>query len=290
MASAAGGLRAPIFVRKETAEAAETSLKHLDEALRLAEEAAARAEQRAEAEKREELLQKYREFLERETILRDSAQKLAPPADQNIGRRELVESRRLAAAQEELRESVRKLLDSEEEIKASEAMIDMHDIVDAALSDSKTKLNQGKPLDSVPPANDAIEALAAIVAALDETAPSDDGDMFGERQASGGDQGSGGQQSAGAIPPVAEVKLLRSMQESLARRTRSLDESSASLDPVERSQRIGELAARQERILELGSRIAEKIRGSGRQAVEPEANPATDGPSDDSKGERKVVP
>jgi hypothetical protein len=290
MASAAGGLRAPIFVRKETAEAAETSLKHLDEALRLAEEAAARAEQRAEAEKREELLQKYREFLERETILRDSAQKLAPPADQNIGRRELVESRRLAAAQEELRESVRKLLDSEEEIKASEAMIDMHDIVDAALSDSKTKLNQGKPLDSVPPANDAIEALAAIVAALDETAPSDDGDMFGERQASGGDQGSGGQQSAGAIPPVAEVKLLRSMQESLARRTRSLDESSASLDPVERSQRIGELAARQERILELGSRIAEKIRGSGRQAVEPEANPATDGPSDDSKGEGKVVP
>lgn len=273
MASVAASLRAETFVRDAAVSATEAALQHLEEALRLAEEAAARAEQRAEAEKREELLQKYREFLERETMLRDAATKISPEPDQPLGRREVVESRRLAAAQEELREALRGLIDSEEEIRSSEAMVDMHDIVDGAIADSKTSLNQGKPLESVAPANEAIEALAAIVAALDESGSADDEDVFGEQEASGGEQGSGGQQSAGAIPPVAEVKLLRSMQESLARRTRALDESAASLESIARSQRIGELAARQQRILELASKLAEKIRGDGSQ---PGAPPGTD--------------
>jgi hypothetical protein len=79
------------------------------------------------------------------------------------------------------------------------------------------------------------------------------------------------------VPPAAEVKLLRSMQQSIARRTRALDESLGSIEPVQKTQMLGELAARQARILELGSKLAEKIRGGGPgPSVTPGARPDGD--------------
>ena len=292
LAAVAATLRARDFAREDAVAAADAALKHLDEALKLAEEASDRAEERAAEEKREELLQKYREFLEREVTLRDAAKKIIPESGKAIGRRELVESRRLGSAQEELREAVRRLLDAEEEVKGSDALADMHDVIDESLSDSRASLNDGKPGAAVPPADDAIEALAAIVGALDEKDTPNDEDAFAEQQNSGSDQGAGGQSPSGAVPPVAEVKLLRSMQDSLARRTRALDEAASSMTPVERAQRLGAIAARQQRILELGSKLAEKIRagGSNANAGSGEAPGETDsGPSDgrDGKEERR---
>lgn len=287
MASVAATLRARDFTRENAAAAADAALKHLDEALKLAEEAAERAEDRAAEEKREELLQKYREFLEREVTLRDAAKKIIPGDGKTLGRRELVESRRLGAAQEELREAVRRLLDSESEVKDSDALVDMHDVINDSLSDSRASLNEGKPGAAIEPADDAIEALAAIVEALDESRASNDEDMFVEQESGGSDQGAGGQGPAGAVPPVAEVKLLRSMQDSLARRTRALDDASAAMDPVERAQRLGEIAARQQRILELGSKLAEKIRtGGGGPSPRPgdEAGEDEGDPSDGAPG------
>ena len=292
LAAVAATLRARDFAREDAVAAADAALKHLDEALKLAEEASDRAEERAAEEKREELLQKYREFLEREVTLRDAAKKIIPESGKAIGRRELVESRRLGSAQEELREAVRRLLDAEEEVKGSDALADMHDVIDESLSDSRASLNDGKPGAAVPPADDAIEALAAIVGARDEKDTPNDEDAFAEQQNSGSDQGAGGQSPSGAVPPVAEVKLLRSMQDSLARRTRALDEAASSMTPVERAQRLGAIAARQQRILELGSKLAEKIRagGSNANAGSGEAPGETDsGPSDgrDGKEERR---
>ncbi len=292
LAAVAATLRARDFAREDAVSAADAALKHLDEALKLAEEASDRAEERAAEEKREELLQKYREFLEREVTLRDAAKKIIPEPGKAIGRRELVESRRLGSAQEELREAVRRLLDAEEEVKGSDALVDMHDVINEALFDSRASLNEGKPGEAVSPADDAIEAIAAIVGALDEKDTPGDADAFAEQQNSGSDQGAGGQSPSGAVPPVAEVKLLRSMQDSVARRTRALDESASSLTPVERAQRLGAIAARQQRILELGSKLAEKIRsgGSSTGTGPSEAPSETDlRPSDggDGKEERR---
>jgi len=292
LAAVAATLRARDFAREDAVSAADAALKHLDEALKLAEEASDRAEERAAEEKREELLQKYREFLEREVTLRDAAKKIIPEPGKAIGRRELVESRRLGSAQEELREAVRRLLDAEEEVKGSDALVDMHDVINEALSDSRASLNEGKPGAAVSPADDAIEAIAAIVGALDEKDTPGDEDAFAEQQNSGSDQGAGGQSPSGAVPPVAEVKLLRSMQDSVARRTRALDESASSLTSVERAQRLGAIAARQQRILELGSKLAEKIRSGGSSAGTgpSEAPSETDSrPSDggDGKEERR---
>ena len=61
------------------------------------------------------------------------------------------------------------------------------------------------------------------------------------------------------MPPAAEIKLLRAMQDSLAKRTRLFAERASELDVTTRSQRLAEIAVRQQRIVELGSKIAEKI-------------------------------
>ena len=285
----AGNLRAERYDADDTGLAMEAALKSLNDALSEAEEAAERAEQRAEQEKREELLTKYRDFLEREASIRASTEKIAPADAKPLARRELIESRRLGTVQEELRQAIEALRAAEDDVRSSDALVEMHDAIDAALVDAKDRLGAGKPAEAIAPVSDAIDGLAAIVAALDEENQKQDDDPFGEQQ---GQEGQDGQQggegeSAGTVPPAAEIKILRAMQESLAKRTRALAERADGLDAVARAQAIAELAARQQRIVELAGKIADKI-GPGRKG--PEIQPSTseeppdrDGSSDDGQ-------
>jgi hypothetical protein len=66
-----------------------------------------------------------------------------------------------------------------------------------------------------------------------------------------------------------------SMQEALVGKTRRLDEQTAGLDESVRAGGIAELAARQRRILDLGLRLADKIRGQGQ--AQPRVSPEEDG-------------
>jgi hypothetical protein len=260
MAKVAANLRTDPFDRDDTTLAVDAAVKSLEEALAQAEEAQQRAEERAEEEKREELLAKYRDFLERQAAIRASVEKIVPADGKPLARRELIESRRLGTQQEELRLAIAGLRDQEEDVKQSDALVEMHDSIDAALVDAKEGLSAGRPGEAMPGENEAVEALSAIVNALNEDEQKDDEDPFGEQQEEkGGEQGGGDGPQEGTVPPAAEIKLLRSMQDSLAKRTRALDENSSALDVTTRAQRLAEIAARQQRILELGSKIAEKI-------------------------------
>ncbi len=261
LAKVAGNLRSDPFDRNDTTLAVDSALKSLNDALVDAEQAADRAEERAEEEKREELLVKYRDFLERQAALRGSVEKIVPADAAVLGRRELIESRRLGTAQEELRLAIAELRAKEEDVQGSDALVEMHDAIDAALTDAKASLSGGRPAEAMPGEDDAVAALSAIVVALDENdAPKNDEDKFGEQEADqGGDSGGSGGQSGGAVPPAAEIKLLRAMQDSLAKRTRLFAERASELDVTTRSQRLAEIAVRQQRIVELGSKIAEKI-------------------------------
>ncbi|MGA1223107.1 MAG: hypothetical protein ACO31E_00910 [Phycisphaerales bacterium] len=277
LGAVAGGLRSDPYDSDDTMQSMDAALKSLADALDQAEEAAERAEQRAEQEKREELLEKYRDFLEREASIRASVEKIVPEGDAALGRRELIESRRLGTVQEELRLAIVGLLEAEEEIRSSDALVEMHDAIDDALRDAKAALGEGKPGVARPKVAEAIIDLGAIVAALDDAAGPQDEDPFGESEGQGGEGGGEGSgQSGGAVPPAAEIKLLRAMQESLARRTRALAEEGASLDAIERATRLSELAARQERILELAQKIADKI-NPGQEAPAVTVPPGGDG-------------
>ncbi len=259
-AAVSSALRRVVFEANDAQLAMESALKSLHDALAQAEEAEQRAQDRAEEEKRDELVAKYRDLLEREAAVRAAVEKIIPLNNTPLGRREQIESRRLGTVQEELRIALDTLRASEEDIKSSDAFVEMHEVIDVALIEAKSNLSGGHPTEAMPHVSEALEGVAAMVAALDDDAGADDEDPFGEQQGGeqGGEGGSGGN-PAGAVPPAAEIKLLRAMQDSVARRTRALDDAGNTLDAITRAQRIGEIAAKQQRILELGSKIAEKL-------------------------------
>jgi hypothetical protein len=291
LGAVASRLRAERFVQADAVGASDAAMRALEDALLEAERLAERAEERAEAERREELVAKYRAILERQVAVRSLVERVVPNEMRDLTRRETVESRRLSTVQEQIRSDAAGMLEEDEELRDAEVLVEMHDVIDMALSDARDRLAAGRPKDALPPALDAIEALSAVVEALDEAAAGDDEDRFGEQQPGEGQPGGGsGGAPSGAVPPAAEVRLLMSMQEALARRTRALDEQSDGLDASARAGAVAELAARQRRILDLGLRLAEKIRGQGQaqprvDPEQPESDDAMDSPDQDGSGE-----
>jgi hypothetical protein len=87
--------------------------------------------------------------------------------------------------------------------------------------------------------------------------------------------GSGGQQQGRPplIPPIAELMLLRGMQEQVYNQTRDLDVR-RDLDAAERQGRLEDLADDQQELLELGEEMAESL---GNAPSAPPA-PALPGP------------
>jgi hypothetical protein len=258
LAGVSGELRAEPYEPDEAGASMATAVEALQEALAAAEEAQDRAEDRAEEEKRDELVAKYRGFLEREAGIRGSVGAIVPAEGTALGRREMIESRRLGTVQEELRIAIDGLRRAEADVEGSDALVEMHDAIDAALVDARSGLTGGKPGEAVSPIDEALESLSWIVSALEDS-PNEDDDRFDEGQDPSGGGGGSGSGAQGAVPPVAEIKILRSMQESLMKRTRRFAETAGALDPVARAQQLAEIAARQQRIVELGTRIAEKL-------------------------------
>lgn len=273
LSGASNALRVQPYRQGDVADALDAGIRSLEEALTEAERAADRAEERADEEKRVELLARYRDLLEQEVGIRTKVDAIPNRATNPLPRRSLVESRRLGSVQEEIRKSIVSILEDEEEVRSSDALVEMHDLVDSSLREAKDALSGGEPDRALPPVDEAIDALATIVAALDEESAPEDDDAFGDEggeQAAGG-AGSGGAPS-GAVPPVAEIKILRGMQESLMRRTRVLDELGDSIPADERLRRVAEIARKQERIVDLGQKIADKIAPKDGARLEPGAS------------------
>lgn len=254
-------------------------MKALLDALQEAEEAERRAEERAEQEKREELLAIYRGLLERQAALRAQAEKVVPADGKPMGRRETIESRRLSTVQEDLRGEIAGVVEQQEDVKGSDMLIELHGQIDGSLVNARESLSAARPAEALPSVDDAVEALSTIVGALsDEQKPDDD--PFGEQQQGGEQQGQGegGEQPQGAVPPVAEIKMLRSLQESLAKRTRAFAEGADALDANSKAQKIAELAAKQQRIVELAEKIARKLGAGAEGGVALPAGPPKDRP------------
>jgi hypothetical protein len=270
LSGAATKLRAEHFNRDDVSSEIVAALKSFDDALKAAEQAAERAEQRAVEEKKEELLAKYRGLLERQVGVKTSVEKLVRADGGQLGRREAIESRRLGITQAELRQSIAEIPNQESAVRDSDALAELHDLIDAALKEAASALGEAKPTNAIGPASDAIEALSFIVESLDESGEQEDSDEFGEQQqsAEGGEGGEGPQ--AGPVPPIAEIKILRSMQRALAERTKAVAEQATSRSETELRQAVAELAARQQRIIELATKIAEKLgaQPSGKSGVE----------------------
>jgi len=100
----------------------------------------------------------------------------------------------------------------------------------------------------------------------------------GDQNDDGGSGSGGGGQPPPLVPPIAQLKLLRGLQESVYRSTRLLDESGAALDEASRSTRLDELGAAQKELTDLGQKLIEMMQqGGGAPPNGPDIQPGEPG-------------
>ncbi len=198
------------------------SLLHLNSALeeanRLDEQAADRQAQQLRTQLRDE----YRSVLEIQTALRDET---LPLVDQRLSRRQRASVRAIAISQGAIREQLAELLEHTQELSDAPVFVFAHAQLDRQMQRSVDGLGQ-RQIESRTPTlqTSSIVILTTLVEVLSDTPPAQEPDDFDDGSQSGSSSGSSGGEEP-VIPPVAQLKLLRSMQQLAAMQTREYSEN-----------------------------------------------------------------
>ena len=269
--SSAGSLRASPVDLGSGRTSLESARQSIQDALAAAEKARADAERASENRRREELRGAYAQALDRQRSARAATERIIPPAGKPADRRAFVESKRIAveqAAVTGLLEAIGKRPDvigselysagNQEMVGASAAAAQG---LSAAAATRRMVLLQ----------REVEQTIAAVMEALSDPPEPDDpfaqapGREQGNQQAGGGGQGGEGNDR---VPPMAELRLLRTMAQ------RVLDDTAAAseLPDGDRSAYLGRVAERQRRLLDLGERWMKAM-----QEQQPRAEPVPGG-------------
>lgn len=232
-------------------EAEEHSLELLREAHELAEQLQEETQDAETRRQRQELIEAYRELAERQIALREDTVELK--GIEELDRRQLIESRRLGTAQHELRNDLADLKTRVRELAESTVFKHVHRRLDSWLSEVSDRLLDGDVTITVTDRQLQIaQSIGRLIEALEETmVPPDDFDAD-----SGGD--GGGQQAQPLIPPVAELRLLRGIQEEIYNHTRRLD-TRDDMDDAQRRLRLREIGREQRELREIGQELLDQL-------------------------------
>ena len=249
---------AVVVLRTEPPDAREVelaenrSLDLLREAMDLAEQLEQVIEQREMRRQRADVMAAYREYVDREVALRAETLELA--GDGELDRRRLIEARRLSGAQEEIRLGLNELRATRHELNESLVFSHVHALLDDWARLVIDDLVKGEVGAEVTRRQQRIVAsIGRLIEALEEVLvpPSE----FAQQQ--GG--GSGGGQPR-LIPPLAELRLLRDMQEEVYTLTRAID-GRTDLEPTQRSRRLRDLGRSQRELRSLGRQVLDMLKG-----------------------------
>jgi hypothetical protein len=260
-------------VAADGAMAAENrSLELLREARDLAQELEQAVEARETMRQREELVARYRVLEERQVSVRDDTLELVEQRE--LDRRQLIEARGLGRQQEEIRQGLDELAASTREIQDSPIFLRVHDMMDDWSAWATDALISGEVSVAVSDRQQRVaDSIGRLIKALEDLIQEP-----GEFAGGGGQQGGSGQgQQQGRpplIPPMAELMLLRGMQEQVYNETRNLD-ARRDLEAGDRQERLEDLADDQQELLELGEEMAESL---GNVPPAPEAPGEQDQP------------
>ncbi|MDZ4755555.1 MAG: hypothetical protein SGJ11_13795 [Phycisphaerae bacterium] len=274
---AVGSLRATPVKLAEATTSEERGLELLKSALEQTKTTREQVERREAERKKGEILAVYRRVLDRQAgaIAGVSA---ARPADltARLDRRALIESKRLSIVQGEIGRELAQMLADFEDLRQSVAFLQAHELIAGWASDASTRLAQGDLSDAtVAGQQQILETVSQLIEALNEQQPDD------QQFASDADPNAGGAQQAGGgegpppptIPPVAELKLLRGMQQMLLDRTRKLD-GVRQMDPSLAGAVDAELKAlgeMQQRVLDAAVEVVKKLDRPAQEAPDPES-------------------
>ena len=213
---------------------------------------------------------------ELETIYRELAAQQADivessggMVDANSDRRTRFMMRQLARRQEQVRVSIREVAESNDEVADNMILMHVHDRIDDLCTPIVTGLRDG--------AFDSMMFLRQqmVMDHLVEIAESlRNGEGDGRFAESGSSSGSGTDRDTGStpseqgsVPPIAELRLLRSLQASLLSRTKRI-ESISDLSGADRTFMITDMATQQESLAELGLSMIETLRDEGIEKAE----------------------
>jgi hypothetical protein len=213
---------------RATPVAAEGADKSERESLRLLKLARAEAKklhdeaaQRDQDRKRRDLRQAYRERLEAQVALKGETD---PYIGKAVERRDRMKLRGLGERQDAIRASLDELRTKTKELEDAGVFDLAHTRLSLATTTASKRLSAGQADHPVQRAQEsAVSTLKALVQALDDSAKQND--EFSDDSGGGGGGGCGGNQQQPLIPPLAELRLLRAMQQEAADLTRFVDES-----------------------------------------------------------------
>lgn len=249
----------------------ERSTMALREALDLARRIGEDAEQEARRQRQEELAAAYRELAGRQAMRRGEVEALDAAISRGDvpERRRVLERRRAATAQEEVTASARTLREGAAELADAAVFASSQEWIERWSESAASMIRDGSLPDA--PRRQALveEAALAMAESLEALAEEEDAFAGEESSAGGGGSGSGGGGEDEAIPPIAQLRLLRSMQDGVHRRTRALAEEPVA-DQAARASEVAELAAMQEAIESLAEALLEEVES---KEEEPGAEP-----------------
>lgn len=253
----------------------ESARQSIQDALAAAEKAHADAERASENRRREELRGAYAQALERQRSARAAAERIVPPKGRPADRRAFVESKRIAveqAAVTGLLEAIGKRPD----VAGSELYsAGNQEMVSASAQAAQGLSAAAATRRMVLLQREVEQTIAAVMEALSDPPEPDDPFAQAPGREQGNQQGGGGQGGQGndRVPPMAELRLLRTMAQ------RVLDDTAAAseLPDADRTAYLGRVAERQRRLLDLGERWMKAM-----QEQQPRAEPA---PGDAPKGD-----
>ncbi|MGH7132955.1 MAG: hypothetical protein ACREJO_13525 [Phycisphaerales bacterium] len=214
-------LRAAPVEADAARESEATSLEKLTAARAEARKLSEQAQKRDEQRQRGELKRAYRELLLQQTELKGRVDELAGAT---IDRRLRNRARELGDQQEQVKLKAKELVEKTKELSDSEVFSLAHERLDDNTAAAAALLREPKiDADLTLREASAVRILQAIVESLNED---DNKDDFRENDNGGGSGQQGGQQKPqGVIPPIAQLKLLRSMQSEALTLTRQAAET-----------------------------------------------------------------
>ncbi len=250
-ATAISSLRADpidLITARQSELAALTHLQAaLDEAKRQDEQAANRQAQKL----RDELREKYQQALDTQSEITVQTE---PMVGQALNRRQRAQSRRLASEEESLRTQLAQMLSETEELSEATIFSLAHSQLDELFANTAEGL-AGRSIDPVVIQDQHSIAilLTALVEVLSDSTNQDTPNEFEDGQGGSGEgQGGGGDEPV--IPPIAQIQLLRSLQQLTATQTRALNESDAP-DPA----RIRQNGDMQRELAEKGAQLIQEM-------------------------------
>ena len=235
------------------------SLESLLEALEIARSERDSAQKKADDRRREEIRSDYLDLSELQALIYLESSDLLKGIEDIPTRRQTMRMRRLSVDQESIRRQLEDLLEKHPDLKNSLIVSGIHNMIDEWSISVSERLSEGvinqRVLDQESMIMDSMVNLAST---FDQDSNQSKTFERNESQGGQGEGGSGGDSSdsepEALIPPLAELEMLRSLQEQV--RTMTIKaQNERNTDPGS----LEDIAVMQKRLHDLGTRLMEQL-------------------------------